>query len=69
MIAQMATDSDGPYYCRKCGRAVLTVSVRQCPACLDNHPWFSYSRMKNMKLKILVHGILPSWSSMEVGGK
>jgi len=41
VIAQIATDGDGPYRCRKCGDAVLTVSVKQCPACLDNHPWFS----------------------------
>ncbi|KAF8489809.1 hypothetical protein F5888DRAFT_1744638 [Russula emetica] len=40
ILAQRAADGDGPYRCRKCGDAVLTVSVVQCPACLDNHPWF-----------------------------
>ena len=38
-IAQRAADGDGPYRCRKCGDAVITVSVQQCPACLDNYPW------------------------------
>lgn len=41
IIAQRAADGDGLYRCRKCGDAVLTVSVKQCPACLDEYPWFA----------------------------
>jgi hypothetical protein len=41
ILAQRAADGDGPYRCRKCGDAVITVSVQQCPACLDEHPWLA----------------------------
>ncbi|KAI0291328.1 hypothetical protein B0F90DRAFT_1824013 [Multifurca ochricompacta] len=34
-----AASGDGPYECRKCGHAVLTVTVAWCPACLDLFPW------------------------------
>jgi len=39
-LSLQAADGDGPYLCRKCGNAVLTVSVTVCPACLDDSPWF-----------------------------
>ncbi|KAH9013557.1 hypothetical protein EDB84DRAFT_1444194 [Lactarius hengduanensis] len=39
-IFEGTVSGDGPYECRKCGDAVLTVSVTPCPACLDPHPWF-----------------------------
>jgi lipopolysaccharide biosynthesis regulator YciM len=41
IIAQRAADGDGPYRCRKCGDAVLTVTVKQCPGCLDKYPWLA----------------------------
>ncbi|KAF8264987.1 hypothetical protein EI94DRAFT_1736996, partial [Lactarius quietus] len=39
MMAEGSASGDGPYWCKKCGLAVLTISCLQCPACLDNHPW------------------------------
>ncbi|KAH9980840.1 hypothetical protein BGW80DRAFT_1453796 [Lactifluus volemus] len=39
-IAELASDGDGPYRCRKCGYAVLSHSVVICPACDDPTPWF-----------------------------
>src|SRR6266567_6752553 len=39
ILAKRAEDGEGPYHCRKCEGAVLTVSVKQCPGCLDKYPW------------------------------
>ncbi|KAH9032033.1 hypothetical protein EDB85DRAFT_1890874 [Lactarius pseudohatsudake] len=38
-IFEGSATGDGPYLCKKCGDAVLTVSVTWCPACLDPYPW------------------------------
>ncbi|KAH9070951.1 hypothetical protein EDB83DRAFT_302756 [Lactarius deliciosus] len=38
-IFEGSATGDGPYKCKKCGDAVLTVSVTWCPACLDPYPW------------------------------
>lgn len=47
----MAADGDGPYACRKCGDSYLTVSMVQCPACLDRQPWFPPSLWQDKEVE------------------
>ncbi|KAH9170402.1 hypothetical protein EDB89DRAFT_1907772 [Lactarius sanguifluus] len=43
-IFEGAMSGDGPYECRKCHDAGLTVTVTPCPACLDPYPWLPHKR-------------------------